>query len=547
MNTVLERLLESWLDSQGERHYQSAFIQLLVSEGWTVLHNTRHSPIEFGKDVIARDTNGILHCFQLKGNPGTRITKTEAQGLIPQLLELIEMAPSPSFRRKETEKHIAVLVTNGNVDEEARLALEAIGSRTKEGNSPASQFFIWSRGILLQKFLSASGTIWPTTVNGTREILNFLAMDGQSIPPPQAISKLLAAVASPSKSASRSSNTALLTSLLVLAEVIKSPFYQTENHFALYQISTIVTAHALRLARSKKCSQTILRYSHTCLEHCNDLLVEAEQSNYDPDVIWFRKDVISEFDILWERRRLIAICAATLILSGDKVTYNREYASNLVSRVLARPRIWGFAAVPSVIAIYWATTRIDASIRPDFQLAGTLQSLLNCSLGRIQGADPLASPYYPFEDCWAKVRQMKLPGSNDIHSDSFTRRAWFCRSILFMLAKRNYKQTCKSVWSSFSESIHEEPRLHSDVFLSSILTNEGTTNSYTYHYKTWNELLAEAVCLEDSKFLDGFEDFDWLIAAYISLVPYRAWSSVIMWLDNRLNMTWYTANNLPDG
>lgn len=41
MSTVAERLLESWLDSQTERRYQPAFIQMLVSDGWTVLHNTR--------------------------------------------------------------------------------------------------------------------------------------------------------------------------------------------------------------------------------------------------------------------------------------------------------------------------------------------------------------------------------------------------------------------------------------------------------------------------------------------------------------------------
>jgi hypothetical protein len=54
MISVVERLIESWLDSQTERRYQPAFIQLLVPEGWSVLHNTRHSPIELGKDVIAR-------------------------------------------------------------------------------------------------------------------------------------------------------------------------------------------------------------------------------------------------------------------------------------------------------------------------------------------------------------------------------------------------------------------------------------------------------------------------------------------------------------
>ncbi len=49
MSSVVERLVESWLDSQTERRYQSAFVQMLVSEGWTVLHSTRHSALEFGR------------------------------------------------------------------------------------------------------------------------------------------------------------------------------------------------------------------------------------------------------------------------------------------------------------------------------------------------------------------------------------------------------------------------------------------------------------------------------------------------------------------
>jgi hypothetical protein len=108
MISVVERLIESWLDSQTERRYQPAFIQLLVSEGWSVLHNTRHSPIELGKDVIARRPDGVLHCFQLKSNPGSRVTKTEAQGLVPQLTELLELPPARVYRSGPRERHMAL-------------------------------------------------------------------------------------------------------------------------------------------------------------------------------------------------------------------------------------------------------------------------------------------------------------------------------------------------------------------------------------------------------------------------------------------------------
>ena len=128
MITVAERLLESWLDNQTERRYQPAFIQMLVSEGWTVLHNTRHSPIELGKDVIARDPKGFLHCFQLKGNPGSRVTKSEAASLLDQFHELVRLPPGPEFLNYPHENHVAIFVTNGEIDEEARLLFERAGA-----------------------------------------------------------------------------------------------------------------------------------------------------------------------------------------------------------------------------------------------------------------------------------------------------------------------------------------------------------------------------------------------------------------------------------
>jgi hypothetical protein len=39
---------------------------MLVAEGYTIVHLSRHSPIEMGKDIIAIDKDGIPCAFQLK-------------------------------------------------------------------------------------------------------------------------------------------------------------------------------------------------------------------------------------------------------------------------------------------------------------------------------------------------------------------------------------------------------------------------------------------------------------------------------------------------
>jgi hypothetical protein len=66
-------------------------------------------------------------------------------------------------------------------------------------------------------------------------------------------------------------------------------------------------------------------------------------------------------------------------------------------------------------------------------------------------------------------------------------------------------------------------------------------NTRTYYAQEWSLLVAEIPKAElDAQFLDVHKEFAWLIAAYIAIVPYRAWTSVILWLDRKFfGKLWY--------
>jgi len=49
---------------------------MLTGQGFRIVHNTKHTPQEFGKDVIAVSPEGKLVGYQLKGNPGATLTPT---------------------------------------------------------------------------------------------------------------------------------------------------------------------------------------------------------------------------------------------------------------------------------------------------------------------------------------------------------------------------------------------------------------------------------------------------------------------------------------
>lgn len=89
MNSEREKLIEIWLDSATERQYQFAFRNALLSAGFTILHDTSHTALELGKDILAVAPDGQLHAYQLKGNPGSRLLISQWQGLVAQINTLI--------------------------------------------------------------------------------------------------------------------------------------------------------------------------------------------------------------------------------------------------------------------------------------------------------------------------------------------------------------------------------------------------------------------------------------------------------------------------
>lgn len=544
MISVAERLLESWLDNQTERRYQPAFIQMLVSEGWKVLHNTRHAPIEFGKDVIARDPDGVLHCFQLKGNPGTRVTKSEAASLLTQFHELLLTAPGPEFQHDATERHVAVFVTNGEMDEEARLLFERAANVCNQPGAMASSYKLWTRGDLL-KMLTSAMRVWPTTIDGTRLILNSLAGDGREPPDPEDISHIMSIIMPPAD-ASSPARTSALTSMLVVAEIIKARWYETQNHQALHAITVLTAIAALPLTDNRQRKAILESYAPLAIEHCIDLIEEAKDHGFSAGRMWGERDPLAEIDVMWERRRLVADCAAVALLGGGVMAAEvRSLAADLVVQVNRKVMLWGQWQIPSHIVAFWARRHVDAMIDREFHLASLLEFVQRANASS-NDACPLPQPYYPWPDVWALQRDLPYMTESSIFDDAASGHLNFGRAMMFMLAKRNMKRRCKELWAGFTSVLHEEHELPDECFFSAKHSDEGRMRQIQLREGNWADLVNEGIdAADNAAFLNDHGSFAWLIAAYVSLVPYRAWTRVLMWLDTQLERTWYNSSIRP--
>jgi hypothetical protein len=543
---IASKLVESWLDSQSERQYHSALVQLLIAEGWEVLHNTRHTALEFGKDVIARDPRGALYAIQLKGNPGGRVSKSEAQALLPQVREgLISFVPA-AYQRKRNEKHTFVICTNGEIDEAAMVLFQNVAQLCGEPGTAAKGVEYWSRGNLLKRIGPKIEVVWPSNPKSMALALGIYTSDGLNLPNViQVATALSEAKADPYKMTSARKR-ALIASTLLFAEVLKWPWRQTGDHYSLYTISILAAMVCVPLADSDDRSELISDYLRVAAGHARSLLLDAEEVRYDPTLTWARTSPLSEIDIMHERRRLIGDASAFLLLhSGQSEVPNLVLLRKILSSSFGNRTLWGQGVIPSMLLRFWAFRRLDATLAPEIALLSVLHSTVAAASRKECSIIANAAPYYGFEEVLYLTSGGIVGTPSDILEDSSFKRSNFAKPLFLMAAKRNLKQTCKALWRTYSNIMHDSLAIPEDAFFSPVKATAGQNSTEQLYSGDWRDQIVQANRLSDWPTGHWFSSYPALLAAYVALVPYRAQPPVIMFLDEALAATWYGKHHLP--
>jgi hypothetical protein len=231
---VHERLVENWLDNASERSYQAPFCQMLLADGHRIIHSTRHSPLEFGKDIVTIDPEGTPCAFQLKGNPGGRMTLQEFRGIQDQLRQMTDTAlPYPGLSRSQ---HRSFLVTNGLVEEEVSHAIHLMNQANANAGYPARTIEILQRGDLLDTAQRLGHSLWPNETQQLHLLLEMLVEDGVRQYPVERANLMLTQIlglgsgAKPKWSAAEVRRR--ITSAALLVSLSLQNFDARENHFA---------------------------------------------------------------------------------------------------------------------------------------------------------------------------------------------------------------------------------------------------------------------------------------------------------------------------
>jgi hypothetical protein len=540
MSSEREKLIEIWLDSAGERQYQFAFRNGLLTAGYTILHDTSHTALELGKDVIAVAPNGELLAYQLKGNPGGRLTMSQWHELIPQINTLVYQPVSHPALKSGTP-HTPCLVTNGEIHEDVLAAITAYNSAVSTNIPQARPLRTMARGQLLRMLFDSADTIWPAGIQIQRNILNVYSAAGNDELPIRAFVEILSGVLQGKYSDTAVPAVHLITAILASNWIGHRNYFELVKMYALLAVSVACYQARWKRQRAKDkrfFDEIIFDVRLQMINFVDDVL-----NNYKSTAL-LNRDAFSEFGYYHPRKKMIAGLMSTALLDGGLPLpqQQRDDLRDLVCKMRHLKFMLWEGIVPYCLAEFWALSNFQGTIEPDRRLVILANDILN-SNGQESADYHLPGPYYSLEDVvrW-KYKMLLQNFRSDIDQDNHYRRSWFIDAIFMLLVRRNYKTTCKALWPSVTRFTHVRTQLPDSISFAptpcdGAISEEKLIDTRTQ--KNWADLTKEASEAVIPQIPAPLLSLPFLTLLYCLFLPQRMDRNVVLWLDRQFCKSWY--------
>ena len=523
---MIGKLLENWLDSASERSYQPVFVQILSAQGYRVVHSTRHTGIEYGKDVLAIDQNDNGCIFQLKSHPGEKLGLAQFRNEIqPQLVQLMTQAvafpgfPDPPYK--------AYLVSNGYFEEEVQRAIDDLNRMP----SYPTKVSLLSRGDLLIWCKEFGSSLWPSELDDFRSLLELFLSAPRDILPAmkvsQLIGKVLALESADTKLQSEAAYYRAITSAALLTGIATAGFAEAKNHFAvicawtLFAVSVIATAEKHRYKIEGAAKATLQLGEEAIADALSQLWNEVMERKH-----LIEGDAFSEPEVYgWRYTTLLGLLSCLAILDENVFCLTENARTKLKEWLIKQHKdidLWGEGAVACLVPWLIWLRKHDASIRPDREIVGLLQAVLTRNQNNSKAA--LASPYYNYTEIVRfNLRLLKAGEISPVGQETFSGSAFTAEPLFHLLVRTNLKQMCKMLWPNFTKIAHRVfVPASSWEYCRLLNTNSGAeeTKIYPYTYK-WNDLKAEAIETGKERVPMELAIRPWLLALWWQVAPYR--------------------------
>jgi hypothetical protein len=542
------------LDSSNERSYQAPFCQILSHRGYTILHSTRHHPIEFGRDIVALDADGTPCAFQLKGNPSGRLSLRQFRTVEIQLFELAShplIFPGITTERR----HRAALVTNGEVDEDVHLALRNLNQRLRRQRLP--QIELITRGRLLAWAKDLGVDLWPSELEHVSILLELLVENGRHLLPIGKFHNLVATSLglNAPKRIPRPILQRRIHSAGVLVGIALKNFSASDNHWAIISGWVLYASYVIAA-----CERFDVSYKNNGAGAVNialeAILMQLAQLCSEATERTSLIEPMALLDAPFYRWRVTLIVALLCVywLWAEQVGWPVQNHKQLIERFVESRRgeldLWGEGAVPQRLAHFWYERRRDATLQPEILLASIVSRVVQ-SAGSMPPSE-WPNPYFTFSDLFrhqlsTRLASVVASADDPLREETAKGGSFFAASLLHMLVRTNLKTICQRLWPDisrldFREFVPEYPWQY-------CLWRSGGGQELSVQpplTKEWRALVEEARDVSGQGIPSSLRKEKYLLLLFVLLFPFRGTPSAIRFLDRKFNEQWMIPEPIGD-
>lgn len=523
------KLVENWLTNAKELSFTAPFVQLLITEGFTVLQS-KGGVNEQGKDVIAKSPEGKICCFQLKcGNIGSK----EWQSINGQLNDLTGIAPTHPTITENPKNWECFLVTNGDITGPVlKTILDYSKTNIDNNRMPLKTI---AKDELLRRFSDAFGKFFPIEPNEIRVFFELFCEDGDNVLRKQDFKQYLERFLSKFNSiTSKQKKTEAIQAVPVISSYILTDKYTKENYIALIDawVLTLLTI----LYYANKWSLNDNKYDtteHLILEEIDRLsfcLIDEVANNQDlfVDTTYghFSEPILAHKLRCTELLGYISGAMSYFALSErSEGTVSKDFLEK-IPVLFSNRVIVGESDTPSHFNLLLSMPIVGCA---DQTIIVCLQQLVNyIIMTHVDDGSGLASPYYSTEQVVAHLFGVGDPIEEDFHNRSYV--LW---SAILLLVKYNQRDFLNDRWKYISEIAMEEIVVQDQNDLLLWRVNDAEmVDTFPSAEQSWSALRSQAAKSYNEEIPSILLKRKYLIPLMILAMPHRLTPKLIMSLAN---------------
>ncbi len=549
---MLERVIENWLNNVTERSFENSFCHMLAYQGYTVLHKTRHTGLEMGKDVIAVAEDGVPCVFQLKtAVNGTIKQRYWTDNIQNQVITMINTKPiHPAL--KDYSHHRSYFVTNGKIEEEVTRQIDDLNRRFEAQGCNHEKLEVIVKGQLLAWAKELETNLWPSELTDVQLLLELFLEDGKDVLNKAKLSRLLEACVNFETPPNRQESKRTVSSLALLNALAVSNYSNSENYVAEIEAWMIYTSYLFAYAEKWKIGKKIWSEEFNIAKNYIGQLLGELYKEVKSSEFYIEGDPSTEPFVIYSIRITYLISFMSIFsLWAEHENFDDNEEINEFCREFCLKNkdymlLWGEAAVPQYLSFYLYYSKIDATPAPSNFLLGAIGQIIALNKPKnlpkqenvfrrkehlyLPQNDGIANAYYNSNELLPY-----LLGINDQPiEDHFLERSQTLWALIEIYVRLNFQGPVFMFWkdATYISEIEFKPKYKWHFFRWK--NDEGEVMEEQKNGQKWSELRKQVQEVNYRNIPEQFKKEPILFLLFLCVYPHRISTSVVKWLDSEI-------------